>query len=848
MALVSYNSTLLEWENIIRVKLKVSNPTLLKSGSLGILTNFLAGIKYDAFQFYSKAFQELNIGLAQDFNSMLYHSSIFGAELKFAIPATLSSSLVIPELRLAQVEEIVYTIPRYTTFSDTNGINFIYESEVKLSITNQGLVGTSWNPKSGIRNLAVTTAPNPNLPNTNVYLIHNAEVKQYVREFRSFITPDYSVGESYEFSIGIENIKNIKEVRAWLNTGRHLTTPELDLLEKMDPDSIIGSFADPSDGIEDASIIDVPIKYYKFGSSVRDLDIFLEINETSLSFETGDGTHGQVIPAGSQLIIEVQQTQGVNGNVPNAEYIINNATVDEKYNGVYTRSPAGITINGLSTTGSYGGENIDTIDQIRENVFDQITSRQSIITENDYERLFSYQGIRPFVDAKFLDARAFVFLFNVIHDNDQVVYSTSINYQEAILSQDPFYPLYTHNGIDLISPFYYKYDGINNIDAYIVDPSISFSLNEVLINPNQIISADYRVDIALTYEFERTQTSMTGKSFIEVIGDIPSDSNYEYQFYCSWLGTGGYIVLNQANGYKFEINNLYTDPYCIIKSKTEDIYVKVFDLGTSATSLFTPTQIAEYRDTGSYHQLIKKQTFYKYFQDIIGTSTGLNSIDLNNGYLDNSITDIISTGTDALSAPANQESYILRVPFIDENWFLGKSSADVFETMDAYFIVPQIEQDVNYNTQLTQAFHNTIDIPSEYYPFIFEDTTMPIIDVPEIPINIQLFVDQDKFIVSPYSTVTDFEIALKIAAIKFMKELEGFEIQYFETDLEKYLYNLFAPIIRNVKVSSPTRFQVNNSSTIYNKIQENLTFKELLDFVPPYFYYDYNNIEVITDM
>jgi len=96
MALVNYQTTLKEWENIIRVKMKVTNPALLKSGALGVLTNYLAGIKYDALQFYSKTFQELNVGLAQDFNSMLYHSSIYGADPTWfidALPYSETSSL-----------------------------------------------------------------------------------------------------------------------------------------------------------------------------------------------------------------------------------------------------------------------------------------------------------------------------------------------------------------------------------------------------------------------------------------------------------------------------------------------------------------------------------------------------------------------------------------------------------------------------------------------------------------------------------------------------------------------------------------------------------------------------------
>ena len=74
------------------------------------------------------------------------------------------------------------------------------------------------------------------------------------------------------------------------------------------------------------------IKFYKFESSFRDLDLFLEISEKSLNFETGDGIHGQHPPEGSQIIIETQFTRGDAGNVPNSEFIITDVMVDELKN------------------------------------------------------------------------------------------------------------------------------------------------------------------------------------------------------------------------------------------------------------------------------------------------------------------------------------------------------------------------------------------------------------------------------------------------------------------------------------------------------------------------------------
>jgi hypothetical protein len=327
MALVTYNATLVEWENIIRVKLKVTNPSLLKSGSLGILTNYLAGIKYDTLQFYTKIFQEMNVGLAQDFNSMLYHSSVYGTELEFAVPSILNSAIIIPEIALGNTSQIIYTIPRYSSFIDANGFHFIFESEIRFEVNSSRITATAWNPQYGTRTLTITKTNNPNIPGTNIYLIHNSDALQYRREFYLFEVPQYDVGDTYDFSIAINEVSSLKGLQAWLNTGDSINQSEIFKFERIDPEEITGYEAPD----RDLNLTDLNIRYYKFDSSVRDQDIFLEITENSLNFETGNGTHGMVLPAGAQILIEIQKTDGVSGNVPNSEYLLPNISVTEKF-------------------------------------------------------------------------------------------------------------------------------------------------------------------------------------------------------------------------------------------------------------------------------------------------------------------------------------------------------------------------------------------------------------------------------------------------------------------------------------------------------------------------------------
>ena len=97
---------------------------------------------------------------------------------------------------------------------------------------------------------------------------------------------------------------------------------------------------------------------------------------------------------------------------------------------------------------------------------------------------------------------------------------------------------------------------------------------------------------------------------------------------------------------------------------------------------------------------------------------------------------------------------------------------------------------------------------------------------------------------SEYENLTDLELRLRMTIIKFLKKKEGFQIEFFETDLENLIYNDFDPLIKNVNILTPTLFQVNNSARIYKDIQENLDFEDVLEFVPPYFYYDYAQLQL----
>ncbi len=530
--------------------------------------------------------------------------------------------------------------------------------------------------------------------------------------------------------------------------------------------------------------------------------------------------------------------------MPNSEFLVSGVRVAEKWGDdslkFYTT-----TINGMSAAGSINGKSVDDIEDIRDDIFTRISVRNSILTENDYEAMFQFQGIRPFVDAKFIDAQAFVFLFNVIHNNDNVVQSTSVNVLEKwLLEPDlqgrggPFYPEYDYAGVRLVSPFYYKTQNDNRLDAYMVQPQLDIMLTGDIRTPDMETLKDYKVEMAITYDF------VTNSSYLEVKG---GQDDLDYYFVCDQFR----VTITNSNQdntipFTYKIDTLFTDAYCILNEPMTGVTLHVKDKQGRVLASY----ISEYE----YSQLILKQVFYKYFQEDEEAASvpvlASASHDVM-AYLDNNQNNAMTTMTGLMAQEETisttttpMQKYILRMPFISAEYFFSKTANDIFEIMDAYFVMNLTDEFLNYNTLATQCFHNTIDIPTKYYESLFEINNNGYLSSPKIPIEIEIYGDRVAFMTSKYDTQTELDTAIRIETIKFLKQKEGFSIEYFETDLEKYLYEVFSPLIKNVAVASPKMFQVNSSNEVYRNITDTLTFRDMLDFIPPYFYYDYADLQL----
>lgn len=815
MNLKTFETTLGEYQDTVRINLKVQNPTLLKSGALGILTNYLAVMKYDTATYYNKIFSEMNIGLASDFKSMLFHSTIYNTEIELAKPSVFGVSFIIPEINLSDVDYVKYTIPKNKTFRDKNGVPFVIKDEITIELTTKAVKGYSWSQSQGKRELNIIRTQNPKIPGSFIYLINYQNVEQYERNFYKFLVPDYAVGDAFSFSVAIQNFIMLKDVNVWLNESPADNPIKLYDLDRTDSTLISKVF----------NTEEFNTKYYNYSSSRYDLDIFVDIQQTSLKFTTGDGINGKLLKAGNEIIIESQITLGENGNLQNTEFMVEDVIIQElRKNG--SKQAYGGAINGISISGGVGGQNIESVNDIRTKIFDKITTRGSIISANDYEKSFAVNGIIPFVDSKYIDAKTFIFLFNVLKYRDTVIKTTSLNLKEIDIANNPFYPVRVYGGVEIISPFYYKRVNTNETEAYIVNPKINIEL----ISQNgalELTQIENLIDLSLNYDFGKR------KSYLRI--DSGDRVGYTYRFTSSVFNCN----LDYGNNYEYEVNTRYTDTFCIISDILHDIKVDVYDdSGNFVISYFAFSQ---------YHQLTKKQTFFKYYKrnaDLVGET--VYTTDDTYSYLDNILENILATIGDLTSSTqaTGDEPYLLRIPFLENNFFYETDWQIFYSIMDNFFMVDKLQDKISPNTKVGQTFYNTIDIPFKYRDYIFEQNTIGNIPNPKMPIDISVSINEQELIMSKWNSIFDFEIGIKLKVVEYLKNKEGFGIQLYETEIETMLYNEFSPIIKNIKFVSPKMFSVNNPDTIFDLIGKNLLFEDILDFVPPYFHYDYETINL----
>lgn len=825
----TFKNTLVKFETLIKEKLGVQNPALLKSSVLGVLANFLANIKHDTKFYYSKLFQEMNVSLCQDYNSMLFHSSFYNIDFSYVTPSVLPINIIVPELSINNITELEYIIPVNSTFQESTGQIFTIEEEIRIKLTTDYVSAYSHSDKKGYIKLIVTNTPNPNIPESIVYLVNYPGALQYEKDISVFNIPEYTIGESQEINLGVNDITNIKNIYVWVTENYDITTDEL--------------YNYHSDNVESLSgFTKMDIKFNKYGSSNSDETIFLNFNNNTITLKTGDGIYGKYI-GGKRLFIEIQYSKGENVSISSTEFSINDIKLIEKTiinNKVSYKNVYYSTLKGISTVGNSGGKNITSIEDIRKKILNKISVRDNISSLNDFHNTFEHNGIKPFIDSKFINSKSFIYIFNALNFYNEVIDTVPLNVSEFDLMNSPRYPKFSYNGIDLISPFYYKNFNNNITDAYIINPEIyiDLDLTELVSNYVDIIDENdvfsiRQITLLISYDF------LLEKSYIEILTTDDDINTYD-------LSSNIFNMVFEPNNYRQEISNNYTDSYCLLTQPLSNINVSISIENINEDKEAVTVNYSA--GDATFSQLILKQRFFKYFEDLSLQKT-ITISDKTKDYTNNTYNNVltnINTITDN-NYDGGQEPILLRLPYLSYDFFSSYNPIETYNLINDYFLIDKYKNNINFNIEATQSFYNTIDIPTKFYDYIFKNSDMLGI-TPKLPINITLKINYQNIRSSGFQNQNDFELNFKMKIIELLKTKEGYQVNFYESEIEKKLMEEY-PIIINIKFNSPKLFEVNSTDDLYKKLSEAITNDELLtedllEFTPPYFHYDYNNIVI----
>ena len=643
---------------------------------------------------------------------------------------------------------------------------------------------------SSSNGLEINKIPNPLKTTENIYLVEYPGLKQYKREFQILAVPDYEIGTDIHHTINIDSYKNIYEINVYLQSAKNYLNITEENLRLRNSDEILTTFR----------LSKLNVKYNKFNATQFDSDIYLSVKDNQLVFTYGNGINGLKLQAGQKLIFEIKTTLGSVGNVNSVNIVAPNILVVSEDDGGYTSSYKS-NLKILSSTGGQNGQSISSIYDIRNTMVRKSNVRKNIVTLNDFQSEFMTNGYQPFVDVKYFNSKNNIFIYNIIKDSSQkIVKTTTLNLREEEFSAKLFFPEYTYNGLTLISPFYYK-QKFNHYVAYMVKPLIEVNLinnsgaeNSIVLNNN--------ITLQVIYDYFERKTKIRVINNNSVNTYIIKSNQVE-------------MTLSKNNNFEQVVNQRFLDNYCLFENPLTDISVDILDINNNF--------VMQYYSNDIVYQLVEKQKNFLY--------TELNRLN-----------------------PSISINYVLNIPVIDNYYFKSTSGRNIYTQLDEFFNAIEKQNQMSFNMDVHQSFFNTIDLPDLYRPYVIKlNSNGDLLDANNSVI-LNVIIDKAEYSLSDISSVEELEFRIKTLTYGLLLTKEGFGVDYYETELEKIIYDNIS-IFKNIEVLSPKAFTIYDSRDIYTNLESNLgkpiiggtkvlTILDLVKFVPTYFHYDYDNIRI----
>jgi len=475
-----------------------NNFKIVKTGFIGYILNILGNTQYDIKQYYDSLFNEAFPVLAVDETNLEFHSALHGYTRSLATSSTIADGslqldlTMLPPIRAGLTSRTITfgsssavvgsTLP-FGIIASTNiyTIDSIYNVTARLSGSSVVAYDAEIISPGNQKNIGIDVN-NPVLP---IIAGH-----QYYTKTVAKTTPYYVPTTFYPIDIQLKSTDQLSGITLTItNSATGVTSTFLTDTNK--------TKYGPTDNVVFYSILPNNI----------------------LRLQLGSGTIGSYVPSGSILNVELQLTSGANGNVSisdqanttivglqsannstnstnvvSSQLFANSVYVIDTYGTVSTTSILDITrfLTPTVTTAT-GGTDILTGEALRSALEVYIQSHDYLISELDYVNYLKGIYSQYYVTfKKTLLSSNTVYAFLPLYDKYNIPYKCSTlteslsTFQSNLYTQPTtgvtvlFHPTIVSNGVNMISPFYYRYDTLfRSYDGYYLPSTSTFYYSSI---------------------------------------------------------------------------------------------------------------------------------------------------------------------------------------------------------------------------------------------------------------------------------------------------------------------------------------------------------------------------------
>lgn len=533
------------YHNQIKNSLNIDDININRLGFIGFFFELMGVMQYDIKNYYDTLFAESFPITASNNENLIYHSHVYGYEPKLATPSVVQGVFKFNFSRFPIIpydvsrREILISDNEFPINFKLNDINYILNSEYKIIFERQSK-STSFRINCEIKSNDEYQVFPILQSNPTVKIV---DLKQFQKFEEIFSIPTYNYGSYYQLILNITDF--LYDIEVWI---KEKNTSEF---------------------------IKYTVRYTKSFALQDEKIVFIKITpKNELILELGSGINGKYIP-NSNIKVIYKTTKGNVGNVSTNTIIPSGKIriLDFLNDGISTNSNI-FSFNSTSNvflqiliTGSYGGENAETDQLLRNNLIKYIQSKQNLVSETDFKnQITSYFDVCEILFKKTDIVENVIYCYIPLYDrllNPVKTLTTSIPLSEFELNKEtslldktidliyePSIKIhdtkFTSQYTEFVSPFLYIYDKLTGLykGFFVIEKNV-INYSDKIINDNGI---DVSLSLFIEIEFKVSLSVITVKSYSDI-------SSYDIELTSQTLSFNDEPMYQSGNSFYLFYNN-----------------------------------------------------------------------------------------------------------------------------------------------------------------------------------------------------------------------------------------------------------------------------------------------------